>query len=164
MTAAVLVAALLLVWAGVAKAWSPAGTGRALRSVGLPSADRSVRALAGVEAVIGAGAVLAGGAFDVAMAVSYAGFAVWIAVALRRRWPLSSCGCFGVADARPTVAHLLADSVLAGVALAAAVARTEPLRTLAHRPAEGVAAALLAGVTAGLLVLVLSVLPTVAPA
>ncbi|HVM63493.1 MAG TPA: MauE/DoxX family redox-associated membrane protein, partial [Acidimicrobiales bacterium] len=148
MTGAVLVAALLLVWAGLAKAWRPSGTGRALRSVGLPSSDWAVRAIAAVEAAIGAGAILAGGAFDVAMAVSYAGFAVWIGVALRRRWPLSSCGCFGVADARPTVAHLVADGALAGVALVAAASRTDPVRALARHPAQGAAAVLLATVTA----------------
>jgi hypothetical protein len=163
-TGAVLVAAVLLGGAGAAKAWRPGGTARALRQAGLPVGDWSVRGLAAVEVAIGAGAVAAGGVFDVGMALSYAAFAVFIGLALWRRWPLSSCGCFGVAEARPTVAHLAADAVLAGVSLAAGVAGTRPLAALAHHPAQGAAATLLAVVTAGLLVLVLSVLPTVVPA
>jgi hypothetical protein len=163
-TGPVLVAALLLVGAGAAKAWRPGGTARAVAAAGLAVAPGAVRALAAAEVAVGVGAVVAGGPFTVAMAGSYAAFAVFIALALRRRWPLASCGCFGVADARPTVAHLAADAALAAVSLVAAVTGLRPLDALVRRPAEGAAVTLVAVVTAGLLVLVLSVLPTVAPA
>jgi hypothetical protein len=168
MTGPVLVGALLLVWAGGAKAWQPAGTARALSAAGLraaPSALRAVvRGLACVDVVVGVAAIAVGGPFVVAMACSYAGFALFISVARWRGWALSSCGCFGVEGARPTVAHLVADVVLCAVSAVAASDGLRPIHALAPHPAEGVAASLLAIVTAGLLVVVLSVLPTVAPA
>ena len=164
MTGPVLVAGILLVWAGVAKAWRPAGTARALSAAGLPAPPSLVRALAVAEVAIGVGAAAAGGAFAVAMACSYGAFAVFVGVALRRGWSLSSCGCFGEPDARPTVTHLLVDVALAGVSLAGGAEGLRAISSVARHPAEGAATALVAVVTAGLVVLILSVLPTVTPA
>jgi hypothetical protein len=163
-TGAVLVAALVLAWAGIAKAWRPGTTARALAATPLPHAPGLVRAFAVLEVVVAVGALTVGGPFAVAMGCSYAGFAGFVAVALRRGWPLSSCGCFGVADARPTRAHVVADAALAAAAFAAAVDGLRPIAVLADRPAEGAALAVVAAVTAGLLVIVLSVLPELAAA
>jgi hypothetical protein len=69
-----------------------------------------------------------------------------------------------VADARPTIGHLVADAALAAVSLVAAARGLRPLDALAHQPAEGAAVALVSSVTAGLVVLALSVLPTVVQA
>src|SRR5579871_2899030 len=101
MTGPVLVAAVLLVWAGAAKAWRPGDTARALAVAHLPATPAAVRALALVEVAVGVGAVVAGGPALAAMACSYGGFAAFVGVALRQGWPLSSCGCFGEPDAPP---------------------------------------------------------------
>ncbi len=113
-----LVATTLLVVAGVAKAGRPGDTARALR---LPPG--LVRGAAGAEALLGAGALLwphpplAG-----AVALSYLGFAGFVALARRRGGALASCGCFGTVDTPPTRLHLLVDLALAGSALAVALA------------------------------------------
>ncbi len=51
------------------------------------------------------------------VAAAYAGFAVFVLVALRRGWALSSCGCFGRPDTPPTPAHAVLN---AGAAVSAA--------------------------------------------
>ena len=48
---------------------------------------------------------------------AYAGFAVFILVALRRGWALSSCGCFGRPDTPPTPAHAVLNAGAAASAV-----------------------------------------------
>jgi hypothetical protein len=82
-----------------------------------------VRVGAATEVAAAAGALAWGTRpFAIALAVSYAGFAAFVLVALRRGVPLSSCGCFGgVRDTPPTSMHLALNVVAAGVAVAVAV-------------------------------------------
>ncbi|HZQ56589.1 MAG TPA: MauE/DoxX family redox-associated membrane protein [Acidimicrobiales bacterium] len=162
MTGAVLVAAVLLAWAGVAKAWRPAPTARALAAAGVPVGAALVRVLAVAEVAIAAGAVAGGGPFAALMGCSYAAFALFVGIALRRGLALSSCGCFGVADGRPTAAHLVVDALLAAASFAYAGGRSRPAAYLAGHPGVGAGLGLVAVVTAGLLVAVLSVLPAAA--
>ncbi len=144
----------------------PHGTARALRAAGLPGGPLLVRLLAVAELGVGAGAAGWGGrAFDAAMAVSYALFGAFVAVALHRRWALSSCGCFGETDVPPTATHLVVDAVLAVAAAAgAATGSIRPLSGFGHHPAQATALTLVAVVTAGLVVLALTRLPTVVAA
>jgi len=165
-SALVLVAALVLVWAGLAKAARPQGTARALRAAGLPLHPQFVRAVAVLELAVGA--AVAGTSDRVAvaaMAVSYAGFTLFVAVALRKGSVLSSCGCFGAADAPPTPGHVLVNAAFATVAGVAAVAETTPaLAGFWRHPAQGIALALVAIVTTGLVVLALTRLPALSAA
>ena len=119
LTALVLAAAGLLALAGAFKLVRPAGTVQALRTQGLPSAPLLVRALGLVElAVAGAAALQVPGGV-LALAALYAGFTGFVAVALVRGRPLSSCGCFAEPDLPPTWAHV---GVTGGLAVAAALA------------------------------------------
>ena len=130
-------AALLLVAGGVAKAWDPADTARALRGLGLPMTSLVVRLIAVAEVACGIAAVVAPGrGTAAAVAAWYLAFTVVVALALRSDKPLATCGCFAGADTPPTVAHL------AVVALAAASATGFAVRpagdVLATQPAYGV--------------------------
>jgi hypothetical protein len=125
-------AALLLVAAGVAKAREPLSLVRALRAAGLrvraPLLTRWVRLFAGLEAVLGAAAVLRpSAALAVGVACSYAGFTAFVVRALRSGSPLASCGCFGKTDTPPTPAHAVTTALLAvACALFAAGSPTRP--------------------------------------
>jgi methylamine utilization protein MauE len=155
-TAGLLVGCLLLVGAGVAKAWRPDDTARALHV-----SPALVRAGAALEVVVGAGAATVGGAvLTGAVALSYAAFGGFVLVALARGWPLSSCGCFGEPDSPPTVVHVVVDVTLALVALGA-IGGQAPLRAAWDRPGWGAAMVLVSVVTAGLAYLALARLPRI---
>ena len=113
-------AAGLLAAAGGLKVVKPKNTALALQAIGLPHARLVVRVGAAVELVIGIGAIVAGGAvYAGLLALSYAGFAVFVAVAMRKGTPVSSCGCFGEADAPPTLLHIVLNLAAASLATAA---------------------------------------------
>ena len=120
-------ASTLLGAAGLLKVRRPETTARALREMGLPSSAGLVRLAAAVEVGIAAGAVIFGSApFAWLVAASYAGFAVFVAVALRRDVPLSSCGCLGgTQDTPPTTIHLLINLAAATIAVAVALGPEE---------------------------------------
>ncbi|MGI8806528.1 MAG: MauE/DoxX family redox-associated membrane protein [Acidimicrobiales bacterium] len=113
-----IVTAALLAAGGAAKVVRPAPTARALGEMGVPASSIAVRIGAAAELAIAAGALAGGGRpFALLVAASFLGFAVFVAAALRRDVPLSSCGCFGVQDTPPTAVHLvlnLAAAVAAG--------------------------------------------------
>jgi hypothetical protein len=116
-----LVTVALLLAGGALKVVRPAFTARAMREMGLPVSATAVRAVAVAEVAIAAGALVGGGRILAALvAASYAGFAAFVAAALRRGVPVSSCGCFGADDTPPTTVHLVLN--LAAVAVAGAVA------------------------------------------
>lgn len=140
-----LAAAGLLVVAGATKVARPHDTARALR---VPSAV--VRVGAAAEATIGALAlVTAWGAM--AVAASYAAFAVYVAVALGQGRPLATCGCFGEPDTPPSHVHVAVDLVLAGGAAAAGLTQHDaPLATIGQHPAWGGTVVVLAAVVGGL--------------
>jgi hypothetical protein len=148
-------AALLLLVAGAAKVRSPDSTAKALRQAGWRWAGSPtvVRFGAGAEVAV-AVAALAGTVVGARlMALSYLGFAAFVAVALYRGSPVSTCGCFGQPDARPTAAHLVVDL---GAAASLAGRHAPPMD---GQPLAGLPLAVLVGVAAYLAFLVLSVLP-----
>jgi hypothetical protein len=121
-TAPYLAAALLLVAAGAAKSVEPLSLVRALRSAGLrvraPLLARFVRVFAAVEALLGvAAAVHPTRPLALLVALSYAGFTLFVLRALRGGSPLASCGCFGKTDTPPTPGHAVVTGVLALSAL-----------------------------------------------
>lgn len=105
-TAPYLAAVALLGLAGVSKLARPNDTARALQLAGLPASRTWVRVGAAGEIVVAGAALVAPGALTGALVAGcYAAFTVFVAVALRRRWPISSCGCFGKPDTPPTRSH-----------------------------------------------------------
>jgi hypothetical protein len=116
-------AALLLLASGPWKLARPDSARRALRLTGLPASDALVRGVGTVELVVGAGVVLDGdrSAWPAALGVVYAGFAAFVVLALWRRAPLSSCGCFGSAGVAPTPLHAGIDAGFAAIGFVTAV-------------------------------------------
>ncbi|WP_170127070.1 MauE/DoxX family redox-associated membrane protein [Kineococcus rhizosphaerae] len=155
-----LVGTVLLLVAGTAKLRHPAGTAQALRTQGLPGDARLVRALGGAEVLVAAGSLAGLAVAAWASAALYAGFTGFVVLALTRRRPLSSCGCFGEPDLPPTRVHV---AVTAALALAAGAAALGPARglnaALAAPAAQAVATLLVAAVLTGLTLLVLTALP-----
>jgi len=169
-----LVAAALLVVAGVAKAARPDDTARALNDL-VPAWIGPVLTQRRKRAVIRLGALFEAGLGLVAIALprpltaglvatSYALFAGVVLYARSRGRALSSCGCFGRADTPATVLHALVDIVFAaaGVAVAATVPSSGSLMTLlGHQPAAGVPLVFVSAVGLYLSYLTLAVLPSV---
>jgi hypothetical protein len=113
-----LAATVLLGGAGVVKAIRPLDTANALRIAGLPSHRLVVRLGAVAEVAIAVAALVAPSPITGALvAAAYLAFAGFIAAALRRGWPIASCGCFGRPDTPPTTAHLLLNVAAAGCAV-----------------------------------------------
>lgn len=111
----------LLGGAGALKVARPAPTAGALRQLGIPASGTAVRIGAAAELAVATAAIVDGSRpFAALVALSYLAFAAFVAAALRRHVPLSSCGCFGVEDTPPTAVHLAVN--LAAAATAGAVA------------------------------------------
>jgi len=156
-----LIVATLLAVAGVLKTWNPLDTANALRGVGVPFGPSLVRVGAVAEAVIGIWAVAVGDrASAVLVALSYGAFAVFVAMALLRRAPIASCGCFGKADTPPSLVHLC---INAGGVTAAVVVAVDPgvglPDVLAEQPLAGIPMLLLIVTGAFLAMLAMSALP-----
>jgi hypothetical protein len=118
MAAPFLASAVVLVAAGGAKVVRPDDTARALRAAGWRIGRNTIRAGAVGEALVGLAACLFPGPLTGALiAVTYSAFAVFVVVALRRGWPLSSCGCFGQADSQPSYLHAGLNVAAAAVAI-----------------------------------------------
>jgi hypothetical protein len=97
----------LLGVAGVAKLIRPVDTAGALRAAGLPASPCLVRVGAAAEVALVALACTAHGPIPPALvALSYASFAVFVGLAVRKGWPMASCGCFGRPDTAPTRIHV----------------------------------------------------------
>jgi len=121
-------ASLLLLAAGGAKVADPTRTAGALAALGWAVPPAVVRLGALGEAVLGAAGVVVGGPVVAALvALSFAGFAAFVALALRSGAPVGTCGCFGRADTPPRPAHVVADLALAAGATFAAVIDVAPL-------------------------------------
>jgi len=121
-------ASLLLLTAGGAKVADPTRTAGALAALGWAVPQAVVRLGALGEAVLGAAGVVVGGPVVAALvALSFAGFAAFAALALRSGAPVGTCGCFGRADTPPRPAHVVADLALAAGATFAAVIDVAPL-------------------------------------
>lgn len=156
-TAPFTAASLVLAAAGAAKLWRPDDTARALYVAGLPHDRRLVRVGAAAEIAVAAAAVAIPGRWTGGLvSAAYAAFALFVAAALVKGWPLSSCGCFGRPDARPGYPHLVLNAA-AAVAAAwwAAVAPGGGydgglFGVFAHTPWRGGPLALVTAVVAGL--------------
>ena len=129
-----LVAAGLLLGAGVAKAVRPGDTARALGA--LPGLDRvptrllqgATRVGAAAEAVLGFAALAAPGPLTGGLvSASYILFAAVTAIVRVRGGALSSCGCFGRADTPASWLHVVLNLVFA--VAAATVATSTPATT-----------------------------------
>jgi hypothetical protein len=117
-TAPFLAATCVLGAAGVAKLVRPNDTARALQTAGLRVGRNTVRAGAVCEIVVAVAALAAPVAWTGALvAASYAAFAVFVIAALVKGWPLTSCGCFGRPDTRPTAIHAGLNAGAAAVAV-----------------------------------------------
>ncbi|HVT42215.1 MAG TPA: MauE/DoxX family redox-associated membrane protein [Acidimicrobiales bacterium] len=162
-----LVAAGLLVIAGVAKAARPDDTARALgalsgRPVPLRVTRAAVRGGALAEALLGLVALLVPRPVTAALvALSYAAFAVVVAYAWRRGGPLGTCGCFGRPDTPPTAVHLVLDvafAVVATIVAATAPAQGTLFTQLGQQPWAGLPLLFVSAVALWLSLLALSVL------
>jgi hypothetical protein len=121
-------ASVLLLAAGAAKVVDPSRTAGALAALGWPSSPLLVRIGAGAEAALGALGLAVGGPFVAALvALSFAAFAVFVAMALRAGTPVGTCGCFGQADTPPRPLHVAVDLAVAAGAAVAAAADPTPL-------------------------------------
>jgi hypothetical protein len=143
-----LIAAALLVAAGIAKAVRPDDTARALWALlprgCAPSQRRlrgAVRAGALAEAVLGLAALGVPRPLTAALvALSYAAFTVVVVYARARGGALATCGCFGRPDTPATRLHVAVNLALAGAAaaVAAGAPRSGSLASLlAHQPWAG---------------------------
>lgn len=133
--------AALLVFSGFRKLADPSPTSGALRAAGLPSSRLAVIGLGAVE--IGAGSVallVPEPVWAGTVALVYAGFAGFVGLALSRRWPIASCGCFGKADTPPTWIHLAVNLGGVGGGLAFATIGGPSLPSLlSQQPLAGMA-------------------------
>jgi hypothetical protein len=164
----------LLLVAGALKVLRPHDTALALTRLGpglsLTNAQWGVRALAGMEAALGAVGIaypdpVAAGL----VAASYLGFVVVVLYARARGGPLATCGCFGSADTPPTLTHAVIDAglVLGAIGYAASGAHANLGGVLSHQYLHGgplLAAVVLCGWLAFLAMVELPRLQAVSPA
>lgn len=119
LTVPYLAAAGLLLLSGVLKLYRPAGTAPALRTQGLPPARALVLCVGATEAAVAVAALVGLPWAAPALALTYAGFTLFVLIALVRGRPLSSCGCFAEPDLPPTWAHVALTALLASCAAVA---------------------------------------------
>lgn len=94
------------------------------------------------------------------LALTYLGFAGFVAFALVRDLPLQSCGCFGRDDTQPTWLHVAVNISAAAAGIWIAVARTgDLLVTLGEQPLAGVPYLGFVGIGVYALYLLLAELP-----
>jgi hypothetical protein len=155
------IAALLLVLGGALKAVDPVETANALRGVGVPGARPIVRLGGAAEVAIGAFAIVSGGRLGgLLVALSYLAFTGFVVLALVRDVPIATCGCFGKADAPPSLVHVAVNLACAGAGLAVAI---DPGVGIAHvldeQPLLGLPYLLLVAIGLYLAFLSLTLLP-----
>lgn len=150
-TGPLLVAALLLMAAGVAKLSRPAPTGLALARLGLPGSDPVVRILGGIEVGAAIAAVALGGPAAAAVAALYLGFAIVTTAQVRqalRTGEAADCGCFGDTPAPVGMTHVALDLLLGAGALWAALASADGVTGWVDSPLSATLVAALAAVGA----------------
>jgi hypothetical protein len=159
------VASALLALAGGAKLVRPEPTVGALKSIGLPGGRTSALALGLFEVVVGAVAIVFGGPIAAtAVAISYAGFAGFVVLALRKGGAIASCGCFGTEDTPPTVVHLVLNILASVTAASAAIGGIGGVPDIvADQPAFGIPFLAFVALGTWFAYLALSVLPTLIP-
>jgi hypothetical protein len=126
-----MVAAGLLVVAGVAKVRQPHGAQRVIEFLGLPLDIRGVQLLGAAEACLGVAAIVSGLRWvAIAVALAFACFAIVASWLLLSRADLPSCGCLGSLDTPPSLVHVVLS--LLGVGAAGAAAIATPVRLDAY--------------------------------
>jgi hypothetical protein len=160
-----LMACALLAVAGVAKAVRPDDTARALATatgVRLGPVRAAVRVGAVVEAGVGIAALVVPRPWSAGLvALSYAGFAVFVAYARSTGGAIASCGCFGTPDTPATRVHAVINAALAVSATAVAWSVSTSgtvVGILSHQPGRGVPLVIVSGLGAWLVYLAISVL------
>ncbi len=122
-----MVAAGLLVVAGVAKVCHPQGAQRVIEFLGFPLDIRGVQLLGAAEAGLGVAAIVSGVRWvAVAVAIAFGCFALIASWLLSSRADLPSCGCLGSLDTPPSLVHVVLG--LLGVGAASAAALATPVR------------------------------------
>lgn len=154
--------AVLLGLAAVAKLVSPGRTSAALKSAGIASGAGVVRTLAVVELLLAVAVLAVGGPVPAfGLAVTYLGFAGFVARLRRRAGGRAGCGCFGGEEAPAGRLHVVVNLVAAVVASAAGFTGAPGLGAeLAHQPALGVPYLGLVGLLAWLTMVSLTSLPS----
>ncbi len=108
--------ALLVVLGGTTKIFKPNESANALRTMKLGFNPFMVRLLAMFEVIIAVGFLIySSRVFSGLLAGSFLCFSIFISVALYKKIPISSCGCFGEADSQPSRVHVLIDLMFTGV-------------------------------------------------
>ncbi|HEX5096499.1 MAG TPA: MauE/DoxX family redox-associated membrane protein [Acidimicrobiia bacterium] len=155
------IAACLLAIAGVAKSAQPAATAGALAALRLPHQQWMVRTGGLAEALLACAALVTGNAvLAILVALSYTGFALFVAAALSKGTPLSSCGCFGRIDTPPHPVHIVLDLLAAGAAIGVAAHGGTSIRAvLAAQPMGGVPFTLLLVIGVAAAALTMTALP-----
>ena len=155
------IAATVLLLGGALKTARAGDTVGALHALGISVSPTVVRAAGLAEALLGAAALAIGGPVTAAlMAASYAGFAVFVMVALARGAPISSCGCLGRIDTPPTVTHVVVNVAAAVVAgLVVAVPDATPVEVIDDQPLLGVPFMLVVAAGVGVVFLLLAAVP-----
>jgi hypothetical protein len=155
----------LLVVAGVPKVRDPKPLVRALASVGPTIPTVLARGFAVVEVALGLAAVVAPvRATAAGVAVLYAGFTAFVAVALAKGGVVESCGCLGRADTPPTLGHVATTATLAGAGVLAAIATPAADQWWERGLTTALAVAGLAALLGFVAWVILAVLPLVTPA
>jgi hypothetical protein len=155
--------ALVMGVAGVLKLARPRTAAQAMGAAGLSDSLLAVRALAVTEIVVATAAIVFGTALTAAaMAIYYAGFALFAVVLLRKAGSAAPCGCFGEtkADEPTTWVHVGMNVLAAGLSLAAVVWPTGGITdVLAEQPLLGLPFLLLTFLCSWLWYLALTVVP-----
>jgi hypothetical protein len=154
--------AVLLV-SGGSKLADPAPTSGALRAAGLFSGRGVVLTLAFAELAVGGAGLLSGGSWaGWGIAVFYGSFGIFVAVALNRHLPISSCGCFGKSDTPPSVVHLGLNAAGLAAGLWAALNDSPSLvEVLGEQPLAGLPYLLFLAAGTYAIVLLFTALPAV---
>jgi hypothetical protein len=124
------IAAALLVLSGGSKIVDPAPTRGALTASGLPGVAWAALLLGVIEIFAALAGIVIGGWAAFLVAAIYLGFAGFVAIALVRRLPIQSCGCFGKVDTPPTWSHIVFNFISAAVAGGIAVGSSAPIDLL----------------------------------
>jgi hypothetical protein len=101
------VSLVLLAASGVSKVLDPDPTRGAMAAARLPSSRWIARGLGLSEVVAAAVGFAVGGRWLAFAALLYLGFSAFTLIAVSRRLPIQSCGCFGREDTPPTVLHVI---------------------------------------------------------
>lgn len=154
------IAATLLMISGGSKLVDPAPTRGALEAARLPSGPWTAPALGLVEAAAGATGLLLGGVAAGAVGLVYLAFAGFVALALIKRLPIQSCGCFGRADTPPTWGHLVFNLLSAGAAVGLALSERVPVDLLEDQPLAAIPYLAFVALGVWIVYLLLAQLPT----